>query len=117
MSYIMIKIFLFDFLYFVKDKLDWKKKILKKNKIPNDRMIEVELATTEMYFSGILMHGYCMDLIQEWQQGEEGNASSIDSNNLPIPMKAMMFNHIGELEEALGARSIPKKGKKKKNTD
>jgi hypothetical protein len=108
-SAFFVKFFLFDFLFYIKDKLDWKKKVIKKHKLQNDEMIQVELATTEMYFSGILLHGYCMDLIKEWVEVEEGNATAIDLNNVPIPLKTMVFNHVGELEEALGAKKPTKK--------
>jgi hypothetical protein len=56
-----------------------------------------------MYFSGILLHQYCMDLIQEQLGSSDGNGNKIDPTNLPIPKKSMVFNHFGDIEKALGA--------------
>lgn len=91
----MIKLLIFSYLFVIKDSFELKKKLLKQNKLKTDQMIEVELAATEMYFSGILLHRYCMDLIREMMETSEGNAPSIDQNNLPIPKPMLIFNHFG----------------------
>lgn len=108
-SFFFLKLFLGEFLFVVKDNFEWKKKIMKWNQIKNSDMIEIEIATTELYFSGILLHGYCMDLIKEELSSSTGNAHTLDPERLPIPLKMMFFNNIGELEEALGAKKAVSK--------
>lgn len=108
-SFFFLKLFLGEFLFVVKDNFEWKKKIMKWNQIKNSDMIEIEIATTELYFSGILLHGYCMDLIKEELASSTGNAHALDPERLPIPLKMMFFNNIGELEEALGAKKAVSK--------
>lgn len=60
-------------------------------------MIEVELAATEMYFGGVLLHKYCMDLLKEQLFNSQGNGNQIDPSNLPIPKNTLIFNHFGEI--------------------
>ena len=66
-------------------------------------MIEVELAATEMYFSGVVLHKYCMDLIKQQLYNSQGNGNKTDPLNLPIPKPTLIFNHFGEIEKSLGA--------------
>jgi hypothetical protein len=41
MSFFFLKLLLNEFLFVAKDKLDWKKNIMKKNNIKNSDMIEI----------------------------------------------------------------------------
>ena len=41
-------------------------------------MINVEMAITQLYFSGILLHGFCMELIKDLLESSDGNAPEVD---------------------------------------
>lgn len=44
-----------------------------------------------------------MDLIRETLSASNGNGSSVNPSNLPIPKKSLIFSHFGDIEKALGA--------------
>ena len=118
MTHFFIKVFLHKFLFEIKDNFEWKRQIMKKSKVKNNDMIEIELATTQLYFSGIILHGYCMDLIKEWFETSRGNVTSLQPTSVPIPRKILFFGHVGELEKALGIKdSLSAKNKQAVRTN
>ena len=60
-----VKLLVYDFLFVIREDLEWKHRLLKQNTLKKSQMIEAEMVATQMYISGILLHRYCMDILRE----------------------------------------------------
>lgn len=60
-----IKLITYDYLFVIREDIDWKNQLLKKNNLKKSQLIEAEMVATQMYISGILLHRYCMDILKD----------------------------------------------------
>lgn len=65
LSCLFVKLITYSLFFPIKESEEWKIKMLKINDMKKEQMIEAEMAAVQMHLSGILLHKYCMQLIEE----------------------------------------------------
>lgn len=93
-----IKLLVYDYFFLVREDIEWKQALLKKNNLKKSQLIEAEMVATQMYISGILLHRYCMEILSEELKDIEGNVDLIDQKNIPIPMGMMIYQSKDEVD-------------------